>query len=238
MASCCCSQTSFGILGIRVVCPDQGEKRSGHVRWSGKEEEEDGGRKKDPGRQDLALILSLSPRIVRSNRQRGQRAEREPPLGHLRAWTQVNDRPRSTSTEGSPHAPVTGKQIHLGHRRMKALLVLCLGLLALVQANRSPVQQKALDIVLEYFHGRSFVQSVFKEQTVTEVAKEESPTGTFVHLEVELAQTHCRKHHRRTQNCSVKPGGETKRRHARTAKKSRTPMDSTCRANLPFPRLP
>ncbi|KAH0627713.1 hypothetical protein JD844_003849 [Phrynosoma platyrhinos] len=90
---------------------------------------------------------------------------------------------------------------------MKALLVLCLGLLALTEANRSPVQQKALDIVLEYFHGRNFVQSVFKEQTVTEVAKEESLTGTFVHLEVELAQTHCRKQQRRMQNCSVKPGG-------------------------------
>ncbi|XP_008121202.1 retinoic acid receptor responder protein 2 isoform X1 [Anolis carolinensis] len=89
---------------------------------------------------------------------------------------------------------------------MKWLLALCGGLLALAGANHSPVQQRALDNVLEYFHGRSFVQSVFQEQAVTEVAKEESSTGTYIHLEVELAQTHCRKQ-RRAQNCPVKPGG-------------------------------
>ncbi|XP_062839784.1 retinoic acid receptor responder protein 2 isoform X2 [Anolis carolinensis] len=40
----------------------------------------------------------------------------------------------------------------------------------------------------------------------SQVQQQESSTGTYIHLEVELAQTHCRKQ-RRAQNCPVKPGG-------------------------------
>ncbi|CAI5789339.1 Chemerin [Podarcis lilfordi] len=90
---------------------------------------------------------------------------------------------------------------------MKGLLVLCLGLLALADANRSPLQQRALELVLDFFHSRDLVQATFKEQAVTHVTETEFPRGTYVQLEVDLVQTFCRKQQRGTQNCRIKPGG-------------------------------
>ncbi|XP_061443275.1 retinoic acid receptor responder protein 2 isoform X2 [Rhineura floridana] len=90
---------------------------------------------------------------------------------------------------------------------MKGLIALCLGLLALADASRSPIQQKALDLVLEFFHSRDLVQSTFKEQAVTQVAEMGLPMGTYVQLEVDLVQTLCRKQQWRTQSCRIKLGG-------------------------------
>nr|XP_028606272.1 retinoic acid receptor responder protein 2 [Podarcis muralis] len=90
---------------------------------------------------------------------------------------------------------------------MKGLLVLCLGLLALADANQSPLQQRALELVLDFFHSRDLVQATFKEQAVTHVTETEFPRGTYVQLEVDLVQTICRKQQRGTQNCRIKPGG-------------------------------
>ncbi|XP_062977993.1 retinoic acid receptor responder protein 2 isoform X2 [Elgaria multicarinata webbii] len=90
---------------------------------------------------------------------------------------------------------------------MKRLIVLCLGLLALVDASQSPIQQQAVDLLLDFFHSRNLVRSVFKEQAVTDVIEEVLNMGTFVQLQVELAQTHCRKQQRRTHSCHIKAGG-------------------------------
>ncbi|KAF7236257.1 Retinoic acid receptor responder protein 2 [Varanus komodoensis] len=90
---------------------------------------------------------------------------------------------------------------------MRRLAALCVGLLALSSASRPATQQRALDVVLDYFHRNGLVQSVFKEQAVLNVSEEVLHMGTFVQLRVELAQTHCRKQQRRTHNCLVKPGG-------------------------------
>ncbi|KAJ6655087.1 hypothetical protein lerEdw1_005991 [Lerista edwardsae] len=87
------------------------------------------------------------------------------------------------------------------------MVVLCLGLLAPAAAHRSPLQQRALDLVLELFHSRPTVQAAFREQAVTEAVETEFPMGTFVQLEVHLVQTFCRKQQRETQNCRIKPGG-------------------------------
>ncbi|XP_034985335.2 retinoic acid receptor responder protein 2 [Zootoca vivipara] len=92
-------------------------------------------------------------------------------------------------------------------RGMKGLLVLCLGLLVLADANRSPLQQRALELVLDFFHSRDLVQATFKEQAVTHVTETEFPRGTYVQLEVDLVQTLCRKQQRGMQNCRIKPGG-------------------------------
>ncbi|XP_066482992.1 retinoic acid receptor responder protein 2 [Tiliqua scincoides] len=86
-------------------------------------------------------------------------------------------------------------------------LVLVLGLLASAAAHHSPLQQRALDLVLEEFHSRRTVQAAFKEQSVAEAMEVEFPMGTFVQLQVHLIQTFCRKQQRETQNCRIKPGG-------------------------------
>lgn len=61
---------------------------------------------------------------------------------------------------------------------MRSLLALGLALLALVDSSWSSVQDKARDkardIVMEFFHSRSFVQYLFKEQAVTTVETEVS----------------------------------------------------------------
>ncbi|XP_053119329.1 retinoic acid receptor responder protein 2 [Hemicordylus capensis] len=90
---------------------------------------------------------------------------------------------------------------------MQGPLVLCLALLALAGADRTPLQQKALHLVLNYFHSRPNVQLAFTEQAVAEATETALPGGTFVQLEFDIAQTSCRKHQRMTQNCPVKPGG-------------------------------
>lgn len=57
--------------------------------------------------------------------------------------------------------------------------MLVLGLLASATAQRSSLQQQALDLVLEDFHSRRTVQAAFKEQAVTEAIE----TVSISHLQ-------------------------------------------------------
>ncbi|GAB0185138.1 retinoic acid receptor responder protein 2 [Grus americana] len=85
---------------------------------------------------------------------------------------------------------------------MKFPLALCLGLVALAAASQSPLQRRVVKDVLEYFHGRSNVHFLFKEQAVEGAVEREDPSGTFVQLRVSLVQTACRKRAPR-QNCKA-----------------------------------
>nr|XP_056713732.1 retinoic acid receptor responder protein 2 [Euleptes europaea] len=89
---------------------------------------------------------------------------------------------------------------------MKQLLVLCWGLLALAGTTPLPLQNRALEMVLDEFHNKSHVQFVFKQQSVVE-SVETLQMGTFVDLEINLVQTVCRKSQRGTPNCRIKAGG-------------------------------
>ncbi|XP_068260530.1 retinoic acid receptor responder protein 2 [Nyctibius grandis] len=84
---------------------------------------------------------------------------------------------------------------------MRLPLALCLALVALGAASQSPLQRRVVKEVLEYFHGRSNVQSLFKEQAVDGAVEREDPSGTFVRLRVSLVQTACGKRAPRRQNC-------------------------------------
>ncbi|XP_075348258.1 retinoic acid receptor responder protein 2 [Mycteria americana] len=86
---------------------------------------------------------------------------------------------------------------------MRFLLALCLGLVALAGASQSPLQRRVVKEVLEYFHGRSNVHFLFKEQAVDGAVEREDPSGTFVQLRLSLAQTACRKKAPRRQNCRI-----------------------------------
>ncbi|NXQ97233.1 RARR2 protein, partial [Sagittarius serpentarius] len=81
---------------------------------------------------------------------------------------------------------------------MRFPLALCLGLVALAAASQSPLQRRGGKEGLEYFHGRSNVHFLFKEQAVEGA---EDPSGTFVQLRVSLVQTACRKRAPQRQNC-------------------------------------
>ncbi|KAM6142741.1 retinoic acid receptor responder protein 2 [Phoenicopterus ruber ruber] len=84
---------------------------------------------------------------------------------------------------------------------MRFPLALCLGLVALAGASQSPLQRRVVKDVLEYFHGRSNVHFLFREQGVTGAVEREDPSGTFVQLRLSLVQTACRKRAPRQQNC-------------------------------------
>ncbi|KAJ7322355.1 hypothetical protein JRQ81_018642 [Phrynocephalus forsythii] len=128
----------------------------------------------------------------------------------------VNDQPRSTEAERGFQAEGSGRsrptkeeeeEQDTGHWRMRSLLALGLALLALLDGSRSSPQDKAVSIVLEFFHGRSFVQYLFKEQPVATADTQEFPMGIYINLEVELYQTVCRKNQQRAENCPIKAGG-------------------------------
>ncbi|XP_048366624.1 retinoic acid receptor responder protein 2 [Sphaerodactylus townsendi] len=93
---------------------------------------------------------------------------------------------------------------------MKQLLVLCWGLLALAGTTPSPLQTRALQMVLDEYHNKSHVQFFFKQQLMAE-RMETLPMGTFVDLEVDLIQTLCRKSQPRIPNCQIKAGGRKQR---------------------------
>ncbi|NXF40532.1 RARR2 protein, partial [Nyctibius bracteatus] len=84
---------------------------------------------------------------------------------------------------------------------MRLPLALCLALVALGAASQSPLQRRVVREVLEYFHGRSNVQFLFKEQAVEGAVERVNPSGTFVRLRVNLVQTACGKRAPRRQNC-------------------------------------
>ncbi|KAM6102624.1 retinoic acid receptor responder protein 2 [Theristicus caerulescens] len=86
---------------------------------------------------------------------------------------------------------------------MRFPLALCLGLVALSAASPSPLQRRVVKEVLEYFHGRSNVHFLFKEQAVEGAVEREDPSGTFVQLRVTLAQTACKKRTPQRQNCRI-----------------------------------
>uniref|UniRef100_A0A8D0FVA4 Retinoic acid receptor responder protein 2 n=1 Tax=Strix occidentalis caurina TaxID=311401 RepID=A0A8D0FVA4_STROC len=84
---------------------------------------------------------------------------------------------------------------------MRFLLALCLGLVALATASQSPLQRRVVKEVLEYFHGRSNVHFLFKEQAVEGAVERVNASGTFVQLRVSLVQTACRKRASQRHNC-------------------------------------
>ncbi|KAM9303755.1 retinoic acid receptor responder protein 2 [Morus bassanus] len=84
---------------------------------------------------------------------------------------------------------------------MRLPLALCLGLVALAAASQSPLQRRVVKEVLEYFHSRSNVQHIFKEQAVEGAVEREDPSGTFIQLRVSLVQTACRKRGPQRHNC-------------------------------------
>ncbi|XP_065523164.1 retinoic acid receptor responder protein 2 [Lathamus discolor] len=86
---------------------------------------------------------------------------------------------------------------------MRLPLALCLGLVALAAAGQSPLQRRVVKEVLDYFHGRSSVHFLFKEQAVEGAVEREDSSGTFVQLRVNLVQTACSKRAPRRQNCRV-----------------------------------
>ncbi|NXL68792.1 RARR2 protein, partial [Chordeiles acutipennis] len=86
---------------------------------------------------------------------------------------------------------------------MRFPLALCLGLVAVASAGQSPLQRRVVKELLEYFHGRSNVHSLFKEQAVEAAVEREDPSGTFVQLRVSLVQTACGKRAPRRQNCRI-----------------------------------
>ncbi|NXT41776.1 RARR2 protein, partial [Pelecanoides urinatrix] len=84
---------------------------------------------------------------------------------------------------------------------MRLPLALCLASVALAAASQSPLQRRVVKEVLEYFHGRSNVQFLFKEQAVEGAVEREDPSGTFVQLRLSLVQTACGKRAPRRHNC-------------------------------------
>ncbi|NWT07173.1 RARR2 protein, partial [Mionectes macconnelli] len=64
---------------------------------------------------------------------------------------------------------------------------------AAVAAGQSPLQRRVVRDVMEYFHGRSSVNFLFRERELDGVIEREDPSGTFVQLRLGLAQTSCRK---------------------------------------------
>ncbi|CAM9199973.1 unnamed protein product, partial [Bubo scandiacus] len=60
---------------------------------------------------------------------------------------------------------------------MRFLLALCLGSVALATASQSPLQRRVVKEVLEYFHGRSNVHFLFKEQAVEGAVEREDASG-------------------------------------------------------------
>ncbi|XP_062424618.1 retinoic acid receptor responder protein 2 [Rhea pennata] len=86
---------------------------------------------------------------------------------------------------------------------MKCLVALSLGFMALAAASQSPLQKRVVKEVLDYFHSRSNVHFLFKEQSVEGVVEREDPSGTFVQLRVNLVQTACRKRMVRKENCKT-----------------------------------
>ncbi|NXC41754.1 RARR2 protein, partial [Penelope pileata] len=86
---------------------------------------------------------------------------------------------------------------------MKRPLGLAVLLLALAAAGQPPLQRRVVREVLDYFHGRSNVQFLFREQSVEGAVERVDSSGTFVQLRVNLAQTSCRKQVQRKQNCRI-----------------------------------
>lgn len=60
---------------------------------------------------------------------------------------------------------------------MRLPLALCLGLVALATASQSPLQRRVVREVLDYFHGRSNVHFLFKEQAVEGAVERVSAGG-------------------------------------------------------------
>ncbi|XP_053872941.1 retinoic acid receptor responder protein 2 [Malaclemys terrapin pileata] len=90
---------------------------------------------------------------------------------------------------------------------MKGLLVLGLGLVALAAASDLTLQERVVDLVLEDFHNKKFVQWVYKKQAVEDVTETEYPAGPFVRLRVRLQQTQCRNQPGSRQDCALKRRG-------------------------------
>ncbi|NXH23259.1 RARR2 protein, partial [Bucco capensis] len=90
---------------------------------------------------------------------------------------------------------------------MRFPLALLLGLVALATASQSPLQRRVGREVLEYFHGRSNVHYLFKEQSVEGAVEREDPSGTFVQLRLNLVQTNCGKKTARRHNCRILENG-------------------------------
>ncbi|XP_065254996.1 retinoic acid receptor responder protein 2-like [Emys orbicularis] len=90
---------------------------------------------------------------------------------------------------------------------MKGLLVLGLGLVALAAASELTLQERVVDLVLEDFHNRKFVQWVYKKQAVEDVTETEYPAGPFVRLRVKLQQTQCRNQPGSRQDCALNRRG-------------------------------
>ncbi|NXI72046.1 RARR2 protein, partial [Anseranas semipalmata] len=86
---------------------------------------------------------------------------------------------------------------------MKCLLALAVGFLALAAASQGPLQRRVVRDVLEYFHSRSNVQFLFREQSVEGAIEREDSSGTFVQLRVNLVQTACGKRTQRRQSCKT-----------------------------------
>ncbi|NXK56821.1 RARR2 protein, partial [Chauna torquata] len=86
---------------------------------------------------------------------------------------------------------------------MKCLLALALGFLALAAASQASLQQRVVREVLDYFHSRSNVQFLFREQSVEGAVERVNSSGTFIQLHVNLMQTTCRKRTQRKQNCKA-----------------------------------
>nr|QCA42454.1 chemerin va [Gallus gallus gallus]QCI62400.1 Chemerin [Gallus gallus gallus] len=86
---------------------------------------------------------------------------------------------------------------------MKLLLGIAVVVLALADAGQSPLQRRVVKDVLDYFHSRSNVQFLFREQSVEGAVERVDSSGTFVQLHLNLAQTACRKQAQRKQNCRI-----------------------------------
>ncbi|XP_065600966.1 retinoic acid receptor responder protein 2 [Cyrtonyx montezumae] len=86
---------------------------------------------------------------------------------------------------------------------MKRLLGLAVAVLALAAAGQSPLQRRVVKDVLEYFHGRSNVQFLFREQSVEGAVERVDSSGTFIQLRLNLAPTACKKQAQRKQNCRI-----------------------------------
>ncbi|NXI44225.1 RARR2 protein, partial [Galbula dea] len=84
---------------------------------------------------------------------------------------------------------------------MRFSLALFLGLVALATASQTPLQRRVVKEVMEYFHGRSNVHYLFKEQAVEGAVEREDPSGTFIQLRLNLVQTTCGKKAPRRHNC-------------------------------------
>ncbi|XP_061853488.1 retinoic acid receptor responder protein 2 [Colius striatus] len=86
---------------------------------------------------------------------------------------------------------------------MRLPVALCLASVALAAAGQSPLQRRVVKDVLDYFHSRSNVHFFFKEQAVEAAVEREDPSGTFVQLRLNLAQTACGKRAPRRHSCKT-----------------------------------